>query len=35
MGQFNHPNVIALKRVVTQSKSAVIVQATKSDFEGH
>ena len=35
MGQFNHPNVIALKGVVTQSKSAVIFQATMNDFEGH
>ena len=35
MGQFNHPNVIALKGVVTQSRSAVISQATVNDFEEH
>ena len=35
MGQFNHPNVIALKGVVTQSRSAVIFQATVNDFEEH
>ena len=28
MGQFDHPNVIALKGVVTQSRSAVIFKAT-------
>ena len=33
MGQFNHSNVIALKGVVTQSRSAVIFQATVNDFE--
>lgn len=35
MGQFDHPNVIALKGVVTQSRSAVIFKATMIDFEGH
>ena len=35
MGQFDHPNVIALKGVVTQSRSAVIFKATMNDFEGH
>ena len=34
MGQFDHPNVIALKGVVTQSRSAVIFKAIMNDFEG-
>ena len=35
MGQFNHPNVIALKGVVTQSRFAVILQAAVNDCEEH